>query len=290
MNNTFLKDLTFRMLPFTVGYLMFVVGGMFELVPLTPAVLIALTVWIVGEGIFRTNREVIDWFLGWFITCPLCAGSGRIRDDVDLDKGIFSSSTLMDFIEHHLGKSIYPMYVLVRVIPFLVSWMLFSALVMFYSFSFPVAVTVFLFTFFVGEVVYRYYGERVIVRLGWATTCPLCLASGKVPEDIDFNEAIAKSETWLEFMDAIEERLTPQQRDVFPLMSDVEHVEILYIFQIDQMRIRSQLGRSRPTMIREVRKHNEAVDKEGFCSICKRAGGKDYATKIQGPSVTLEGI
>ena len=62
----------------------------------------------------------------------------------------------------------------------------------------------------------------------------------------------------------------------FKSIGDKEHLEIvsLYASGLGYNKLSEKLGRSTKTVHSHVHKHNDAVQRSGFCAICKRAGGK----------------
>jgi hypothetical protein len=64
-------------------------------------------------------------------------------------------------------------------------------------------------------------------------------------------------------------------------IGDKEHMQImeLYAEGYGYNKIHDKLGRSTKSLHDHIHKHNNAVNRSGFCAICRRAGG-DYVNKV----------
>ena len=69
-------------------------------------------------------------------------------------------------------------------------------------------------------------------------------------------------------------------RGDYRTIGDPEHLEIvkLYAEGLSYNRLSEQLGRSTKSLSDHIHKHNNAVNRSGFCAICRRAGG-EYSGK-----------
>ena len=62
-------------------------------------------------------------------------------------------------------------------------------------------------------------------------------------------------------------------------MSDVDHVQIIRLYieeNMSMVAIADKLKRSSGTPLKHIHRHNNAVERSGFCSICKRVGSQYY--------------
>ena len=77
-----------------------------------------------------------------------------------------------------------------------------------------------------------------------------------------------------------------EEQRTFKTIGDEEHVEILRLYLNDKLsmgKIASLKDRSPASVKNQLDKHNEAIKRVGFCSICKGAGGqyfRDQATRL----------
>jgi hypothetical protein len=78
-----------------------------------------------------------------------------------------------------------------------------------------------------------------------------------------------------------------QPRGSYRTIGDEEHVEIIELYhlgvegrQLGMGKIADSMKRSPATVRRLIIKHDGAVDRRGYCSICKRAGGKAFKTRV----------
>ena len=67
----------------------------------------------------------------------------------------------------------------------------------------------------------------------------------------------------------------------FKTVGDKEHMQIvsLYAEGDGYAKIHEQLNRSTKTIFEHIHKHNNGVDRSGFCVTCRRAGG-EYSGKV----------
>jgi hypothetical protein len=68
----------------------------------------------------------------------------------------------------------------------------------------------------------------------------------------------------------------PKDMGTFKSIGDREHLEImeLYAEGYGYNKIHDKLGRSTKSLHDHIHKHNDAVNRSGFCAICRRAGGE----------------
>ncbi len=77
-----------------------------------------------------------------------------------------------------------------------------------------------------------------------------------------------------------------EERGTFKTIGDEEHVEILKLYLNDKLSMGKVAGlkdRSPASIKSQIDRHNEAIKRVGFCSVCKKARGqyfKDLATRI----------
>jgi energy-coupling factor transporter ATP-binding protein EcfA2 len=77
-----------------------------------------------------------------------------------------------------------------------------------------------------------------------------------------------------------------EERGTFKTIGDEEHTEILKLYlnnKLSMGKIASLKDRSPASVKGQIDRHNEAIKRVGFCSVCKRAGGqyfRDQATRI----------
>ena len=74
-----------------------------------------------------------------------------------------------------------------------------------------------------------------------------------------------------------------EYRGRFTTVGDVEHAEIcrLYSQGLSMHKIASQTGRSTKTVLDHINRHDEAVDKLGYCPACRRAKSPVEAVKLK---------
>ena len=91
----------------------------------------------------------------------------------------------------------------------------------------------------------------------------------------------------IEYGEMIEQ---PKDMGTYKSVGDKEHTEIidLYIKGVGIMDISEKLGRSSRTPHTHIKKHNEAVDRSGFCAACKRVGSEYLNKKAVRGRNTLE--
>ena len=67
----------------------------------------------------------------------------------------------------------------------------------------------------------------------------------------------------------------------FKTIGDIEHLKImeLYASGLGYNKIHEQLNRSTKSLSDHIHKHNDTVNRSGFCSLCRRAGG-EYSGQI----------
>lgn len=74
----------------------------------------------------------------------------------------------------------------------------------------------------------------------------------------------------------------PKSRGTFETVGDMEHTQIIGCYVNDELSmatISRKLGRSSATVKSHIDRHNEAVERSGFCPVCRRAGGQHYKEK-----------
>ena len=73
----------------------------------------------------------------------------------------------------------------------------------------------------------------------------------------------------------------PKDMGSFKSVGDKEHLEIvsLYAEGLGYNKLSEKLGRSTKTVHSHVHKHNDAVNRSGFCATCRRAGG-EYSGQV----------
>jgi len=73
----------------------------------------------------------------------------------------------------------------------------------------------------------------------------------------------------------------PRDMGTFTSIGDKEHMKImeLYASGLGYTKIHERLNRSTKSLHDHIHKHNDAVDRSGFCAICRRAGG-EYSGKV----------
>jgi len=73
----------------------------------------------------------------------------------------------------------------------------------------------------------------------------------------------------------------PKDMGTFKSIGDKEHMQImeLYAGGLGYNKIHEQLNRSTKALHDHVKKHNSAVERSGFCAICRRAGG-EYSGQV----------
>jgi len=73
----------------------------------------------------------------------------------------------------------------------------------------------------------------------------------------------------------------PKEMGTFKTIGDKEHLKImeLYASGLGYNKIHEQLNRSTKSLSDHVHKHNDSVNRSGFCAICRRAGG-EYENEI----------
>jgi hypothetical protein len=62
--------------------------------------------------------------------------------------------------------------------------------------------------------------------------------------------------------------------DTFRTVGDKEHAEIVRLYIEEELgfnKIAEVLGRSSRTPLTQVQRHNRAVERSGFCPVCRRA-------------------
>ena len=62
----------------------------------------------------------------------------------------------------------------------------------------------------------------------------------------------------------------------FKSVGDKEHVQIiaLYVSGLGYNKLAEKLGRSTKTPHEHVKRHNNSVNRSGFCALCRRVGGE----------------
>ena len=73
----------------------------------------------------------------------------------------------------------------------------------------------------------------------------------------------------------------PKDMGTFKSIGDLEHLKImeLYAEGYGYNKIHEQLHRSTKSLHDHIHKHNDAVNRSGFCAVCRRAGG-EYAGQV----------
>jgi len=73
----------------------------------------------------------------------------------------------------------------------------------------------------------------------------------------------------------------PKDMGTFKSIGDKEHMQImdLYASGLGYNKIHKQLNRSTKSLNDHIHKHNNAVNRSGFCAVCRRAGG-EYSGKV----------
>ncbi len=74
----------------------------------------------------------------------------------------------------------------------------------------------------------------------------------------------------------------PKDMGSFKTVGDKQHIEIVRLYADEGKGyniIAEELGRSSRTPYTHVKKHNDAVERSGFCAVCRRAGG-EYTGEI----------
>ena len=73
----------------------------------------------------------------------------------------------------------------------------------------------------------------------------------------------------------------PKDIGSFKSVGDNEHLEIvsLYVEGNGYNKIHEKLNRSTKTIFEHIHKHNDAVNRSGFCAVCRRAGG-EYSGQV----------
>jgi energy-coupling factor transporter ATP-binding protein EcfA2 len=70
-----------------------------------------------------------------------------------------------------------------------------------------------------------------------------------------------------------------EDKGTFKTIGDMEHAEILRLYMGDRLgmaKIGTLKDRSSATIKSQIDQHNQAIQRVGFCSVCKRAGGQFY--------------
>ena len=69
----------------------------------------------------------------------------------------------------------------------------------------------------------------------------------------------------------------PKDMGTFKTIGDTEHMKImeLYASGFGYNKIHEQLNRSTKSLRDHIHKHNDAVNRSGFCAVCRRAGGEN---------------
>jgi hypothetical protein len=68
------------------------------------------------------------------------------------------------------------------------------------------------------------------------------------------------------------------------IFSDKEHVEMIRLYVEEELginKIAEKPGRSSRTPLVQIHKHNKAVERSGFCPICRRVGSKYESESAQ---------
>lgn len=73
-----------------------------------------------------------------------------------------------------------------------------------------------------------------------------------------------------------------EDKGTYRTVGDLEHVEIMesYAENHSMSSIAKSKGRSTATIHQHINAHNEAVERSGFCAVCRRAGGTLYRTRV----------
>jgi len=73
----------------------------------------------------------------------------------------------------------------------------------------------------------------------------------------------------------------PRDMGTFKTIGDKEHLEImeLYAEGLGYDKIHQKLNRSTKSLHDHIHKHNDAVNRSGFCAVCRRAGG-EYSGQV----------
>jgi hypothetical protein len=73
----------------------------------------------------------------------------------------------------------------------------------------------------------------------------------------------------------------PKDMGTFTTIGDKEHTQImdLYASGLGYNKIHLQLNRSTKSLSDHIHKHNNSVQRSGFCAVCRRADGK-YSGKV----------
>jgi hypothetical protein len=78
-------------------------------------------------------------------------------------------------------------------------------------------------------------------------------------------------------------------RGSFNTVSDKEHAQIIEFYLVEGMgmnQIATKLGRSSKTPYEHIHTHNEAVERSGFCPLCKRVGAGFFDKRAQRAQIT----
>ena len=78
-------------------------------------------------------------------------------------------------------------------------------------------------------------------------------------------------------------RARPTDKGTYKTIGDKEHMQIidLYASGLGYNKIFSQINRSTKSLSDHVHKHNGAVNRSGFCAVCRRAGGEYSGTVVR---------
>jgi hypothetical protein len=78
-----------------------------------------------------------------------------------------------------------------------------------------------------------------------------------------------------------QELVKPKDMGTFKSIGDKEHTEImeLYASGLGYNKIHDKLNRSTKSLHDHIHKHNDAVNRSGFCAVCRRAGG-EYSGQV----------
>ena len=81
----------------------------------------------------------------------------------------------------------------------------------------------------------------------------------------------------------------PKDMGTFRSIGDKEHLEImsLYAGGYGYNKIHEKLGRSTKSLHDHIHKHNNAVERSGFCAVCRRAGGEYSGQVVKRGSKTV---
>jgi hypothetical protein len=68
----------------------------------------------------------------------------------------------------------------------------------------------------------------------------------------------------------------PKDMGTFQSIGDKEHLKIMELYAEGNgyNKIHEQLHRSTKSLHDHIHKHNNAVERSGFCAVCRRAGGE----------------